>query len=156
MSYYIIELKPVEDGVYNACRFGSVPEGWAMIPDDFPLPSTFPRLGSLKAEPITYTYDVEVEKDVVKYRDVEIIGEDGQPVIVQEEYTEKVMVTEQRERVIMTVTEMTEGTLPDPVEPEPTNEELMWQAITDIEITQMEQAQAITDLEIAQLEGSAE
>jgi hypothetical protein len=94
-----------------------------------------------------------VEKDVVKTRDVEIISEDGEPVIVQEEYTEKEMITEQRERVIMTVVEMTEGTLPEPVEPEPTNDELVWQAITDLEIAQMEYEQALTDLEIAQLEG---
>lgn len=39
---------------------------------------------------------------------------------------------------------------------EPTEEELQWQAITDIEIEQMEQDQAITDLEIAQLEGGSE
>lgn len=56
----------------------------------------------------------------------------------------------------MTVTAMTEGTLPEPVDPEPTEEEMQWQAITDIEIEQMEQAQAITDLEIAQLEGGLE
>ena len=39
---------------------------------------------------------------------------------------------------------------------EPTENELLWQAITDLEIGQMEQDQALTDLEIAQLEGSAE
>lgn len=121
----IINLTPREEGVYSAQGSNTVPEGWAMIPDDMALPSTFPRLGSLKAEPITYTYDVEVEKDVVKYRDIEIIGEDGEPVIVQEEFTEKEMVMEQRERVIMTVIEMTEGTLPEPVEPEPTEAEQM-------------------------------
>ncbi len=38
-------------------------------------------------------------------------------------------------------------------EPEPTSEELQWQAITDLEIAQMETEQALTDLEIAQLEG---
>lgn len=131
---HIIDLTPLEAGVYNdhkADHITEPPEGWAMIPEDFPLPSTFPRLGSIEAEEITYPYDIEVEKD----------GE---------------MVTEQRERVIMTVTAMTEGTLPEPVDPEPTEEELQWQSITDIEIEQMEQAQAITDLEIAQLEGGLE
>jgi hypothetical protein len=153
---HIINLTPLEVGVYNDHKSDHItapPEGWAMIPDDMALPSTFPRLGSIEAEEITYTYEVEVEKDVVKTRDVEVIGEDGEPVIVQEEYTEKVMVTEQRERVIMTVVEMTEGTLPEPVEQEPTNDELVWQAITDLEIAQMEYEQALTDLEIAQLEG---
>ena len=164
---HIIDLTPLEVGVYNdhkSDHISTPPKGWAMIPEDMVLPSTFPRLGSLKAEPITYTYEVEVEKDVVKYRDVEIFDENGEPVldengnpvIEKEEYTEKEIVIEQSERVIMTVTEMTEGTLPEPVEPEPTNDELVWQAITDLEIAQMEYDQALTDLEIAQLEGSAE
>lgn len=121
----IIDLTPLEDGVHNAYGSNEVPNGFAMVPKDFPLPSTFPRLGSITAEEISYPYEVEVEKDVVKYRDVEIIGEDGKPVIVKEEYTEKEMVTEQREKVIMTVTAMTEGTLPEPVEPEPTEQEQM-------------------------------
>ena len=127
---HIICLTPLEEGVYNDHISNNItmpPEGWAMIPEDMEKPSTFPRLGSLEAEEITYPYEVEVEKDEIKTRDVEIIGEDGEPVIVQEEYTEKVMVTEQREKVIMTVTKMTEGTLPEiiEVEPEPTAEEML-------------------------------
>lgn len=39
---------------------------------------------------------------------------------------------------------------------EPTEDELQWQAITDLEISQMEYDQALTDLELAYLEGSAE
>jgi hypothetical protein len=103
---HIICLTPLEEGVYNdhnANHITAPPEGWAMIPDDMVLPNTFPRLGSIEAQEITYPYEVEVEKD----------GE---------------MVTEQRERVIMTVTVMTEGTLPEPepeVEPEPTAEEML-------------------------------
>lgn len=134
---HIIDLTPLEVGVYNdhkADHITAPPEGWAMIPEDMVLPSTFPRLGSITAEEKTYTYDVEVEKK-------------------DEETGEMVTVTEHLEKVIMTVTAMTDGTLPEPVDPEPTEEELQWQAITDIEIEQMEQAQAITDLEIAQLEG---
>lgn len=137
---HIINLTPLEAGVYNDHKSDHItapPEGWAMIPEDMVLPSTFPRLGSIEAKEITYTYDVEVEKQ-------------------DEETGEMVTVTEQREKVIMTVTAMTEGTLPEPVDPELTEEELQWQAITDIEIEQMEQAQAITDLEIAQLEGGLE
>ena len=137
---HIINLTPLEKGVYNdheADHITEPPEGWAMIPYDMVLPSTFPRLGSITAEEKTYTYDVEVEKQ-------------------DEETGEMVTATEQREKVIMTVTAMTEGTMPEPVDPEPTEEELQWQAITDIEIEQMEQAQAITDLEIAQLEGGLE
>lgn len=137
---HIINLTPLEEGVYNdhkADHITETPEGWAMIPEDMVLPSTFPRLGSITAEEKTYTYDVEVEKQ-------------------DKETGEMVTVAEQREKVIMTVTAMTEGTLPEPVDPELTEEELQWQAITDIEIEQMEQAQAITDLEIAQLEGGLE
>ena len=134
---HIINMTALEEGVYNdhkADHITAPPEGWAMIPEDMVLPSTFPRLGSIEAKEITYTYDMEVEKQ-------------------DEETGEMVTVTERREKVIMTVTAMTEGTLPEPVDPEPTEEEMQWQAITDIEIEQMEQAQAITDLEIAQLEG---
>ena len=98
----IIDLAPLEDGVYNAYGSNEVPNGCAMIPDDFPLPSTFPRLGSIEAENISYPYEVEVEKTNEETGEIEI-------------------VTEQRERVIMTVTTMTEGTLPEPVEPEPTS-----------------------------------
>lgn len=39
--------------------------------------------------------------------------------------------------------------------PAPTEDELQWRAITDLEIGQMEQEQALTDLEITQMEGSA-
>ena len=100
---HIICLTPLEQGVYNdhkADHITAPPEGWAMIPEDMVLPSTFPRLGSIEAEEIIYLYEVEVEKD----------GE---------------MVTEQRERVIMTVTAMSEGTLPEP-EPEPDPEPDVW------------------------------
>lgn len=138
---HIIQLEALEEGVYNdhkADHITAPPEGWAMIPEDFPLPSTFPRLGEKpEVQEITYTYDVEVQK-------------------INEETGEMETVKEQRERTILTVTKMTEGTLPEPVEPEPTNDELQWQAITDLEIAQMEYDQALTDLEIAQLEGSAE
>lgn len=120
---HIICLTPLEKGVYNdhkADHITAPPEGWAMIPEDMVLPSTFPRLSSLEAEEINYPYEVEVEKDVEKTRQVPQYDEKGNmlTVMVTETYTEKVMVTEQRERVIMTVTNMTDGTLPEP-EPEP-------------------------------------
>lgn len=106
---HIICLIPLTEGVYNdhkADHITAPPDGWAMIPEGFPLPSTFPRLGSIEAQEITYTYDVEVEKQ-------------------DEETGEMVTVTEQREKIVMTVTAMTEGTLPDP-EPEPESEPDMW------------------------------
>lgn len=99
----VICLTPLEAGVYNAYERNNIstpPNGWAYIPDDFPLPSTFPRLGSLKAEEKTYTR--------------EIVGADGN--VHTSEYT------------MMTVTSMTKGTLPDPVpepDPVPTTEEIL-------------------------------
>ena len=103
---HVICLTPVEPGVYNdhkADHITTPPEGWAYIPEDFPLPSTFPRLGSLEAEEKTYTREVEVKKEVV--------DEDGNTK------TETVMET--REYTMMTVTAMTEGTLPDPAPESP-------------------------------------
>ena len=78
---HIINTTPLEVGVYNDHKSDNIsapPDGWAMIPEDMTLPSTFPRLGSLEV--------------------AEING-------------------------VMTVVSMTEGTLPEPVEPEPTPEE---------------------------------
>jgi hypothetical protein len=108
---HIIQIEPLAKGVYNDHCSRSItvpPEGWAMIPEDMEKPSTFPRLGSLEVEPITYTYEVPVERKNEETGEIEI-------------------VTERRERVIMTVTAMTEGTLPEvvEVEPEPTSDDIL-------------------------------
>lgn len=106
---HIINLTPLEEGVYNDHKSDNItapPEGWAMIPVDFSLPNTFPRLGSIEAQEASYPYEVEVERR-------------------NEETGEIERVTEQRERMIMTVTAMTEGTLPEPV-PEPEPEPDVW------------------------------
>ena len=101
---HIIDLTPIEPGVYNehkADHIVALPDGWAYIPEDFPLPSTFPRLGSVEAEEVTYTGEIEVERD-------------GEVVVERIKYT------------MMTVTAMTEGTSPDPIpepDPVPTTEE---------------------------------
>jgi hypothetical protein len=111
---HIIDLTPLAPGVYNdhkADHIPAPPDGWAYIPEDFPLPSTFPRLGSIEAEELTYTREVEVQKPVTKQRDTGMVDEDGDPIM--EDYTEMETVTEQREYAMMTVTDMTEGTLPD-------------------------------------------
>ena len=120
---HIIDLTPLEKGVYNDHKVDHItapPEGWAMIPEDFPLPSTFPRLGSIEAKEITYTYDVEVEK-------------------TNEETGEVEVVIEQREKTIMAVTKMTEGTVPEPVEPEPTEMELLQEEVTALQLALCEQ-----------------
>lgn len=141
---HIIDLTPLEEGVYNDHVSDNVtepPEGWAMIPEDMELPSTFPRLGSIEAEEIAYTYEVKVEKEVVKTREVPQYNENGDrlEVLVTEEYTEIEMVTEQSERVIMTVTKMTEGTLPEPVEPEPKEVEVLQDEVTALQLALVEQ-----------------
>lgn len=120
---HIIDLTPLEEGVYNdhyANNISEPPEGWAIIPDDMVKPSTFPRLDSIEAKPITYLYEVDVE-------------------VKNEETGEVEIVKEQRERVIMTVTEMTEGTLPEPVEPEPTEMELLQDEVTALQLALVEQ-----------------
>ena len=122
-TMHIICLTPLEEGVYNdhyKSNITTPPEGWAMIPEDMVLPSTFPRLGSIEAKPITYPYEVDVE-------------------VKNEETGEVEIVKEQRERVIMTVTEMTEGTLPEPVEPEPTEMELLQDEVTALQLALVEQ-----------------
>lgn len=114
---HIINLTPLEPGVYNDHASDSItapPDGWAYIPEDFELPSTFPRLGSIEAEEKTYTREVEVQKEVTKTRATGMVDEDGNAIM--EEYTEMETVTEEREYTMMTVTAMTEGTLPEVVE----------------------------------------
>ena len=106
---HVIKLTPCEPGVYSDHASDNItmpPEGWAVIPDDFTLPSTFPRLGSIKAKELTYT------------RDAEVIGADGEPVAEKQEYT------------MMTVISMTEGTVPEPVEPEPTQLDIIEAQVT--------------------------
>ena len=126
---HIINLTPLAPGVYNdhkADHITAPPEGWAYIPEDFPLPSTFPRLGSIEADELTYTREVEVQKPVTKQRDTGMVDEDGNPIM--EDYTEMETVTEQRTYTMMTVTAMTEGTLPETApEPEaPSSEPTVW------------------------------
>lgn len=118
---HIICLTPLEEGVYNDLKSKNImapPAGWAYIPDDFPLPLTFPRLGSIEAEEVTYTREVEVEREVIKMRDSGKVDDDLTPIM--EEYTELEVVTEQREYTMMTVVSMTEGTPPVSAVDEPT------------------------------------
>lgn len=99
---HIICLTPVEEGVYNDHKAEHItipPDGWAYIPDDMPLPSTFPRLGDIEAEEMIYTkkvYDKNENKVDTTY-------------------------------AMMTVTRMTEGALPEVAEEEhdPTADELI-------------------------------
>ena len=109
---HIIYLEPLEPQVYNDQASENItepPEGAAYIPEDFPLPPNFPRLSRLEAEELPYTYEVEVEKE-------------------NEETGEMKPVTEQRTKMMMTVTVMEETTLPIPEptpEAEPTDTEVL-------------------------------
>lgn len=85
---HIICLTPSVPGVYNehkADHITAPPDGWAYIPENFHLPSTFPRLGSLEA------------KDMGG---------------------------------VMTVTAMTEGTLPDPAPETPSQLDIIEAQVT--------------------------
>lgn len=104
---HIIQLEALEEGVYNDHNNPNIsepPDGWAYIPEDMKLPSTFPRLGSLEVKDVLHTYEVEIEK-------------------INEETGEIELVAETKEKTMLTVISMTEGTLPEPVEEEPTKEE---------------------------------
>lgn len=94
---YIVNLTALENGAHQANNsdwITIVPEGWAMIPDDFTVPSTFPFVG-IEAEEVTHYRTVEVEPGV----------------------------TEERPYTVMTVISMTEGVVPPAPEPEPTADE---------------------------------
>jgi hypothetical protein len=140
---HIICLTPLAEGVYNdhkADHITTVPEGWAYIPEDFPLPSAFPRLGSLEAEEKTYAREVEVHKEVTRERDTGMVDEDGNAIM--EEYTEMETVIETVEYTMMTVTAMTEGTLPEPV-PEPDPAPTLDERVTTLEASNAEMTEAL-------------
>lgn len=94
---WIVNLTTNPNGSHNdhrADHITTAPEGWAMIPDDFTVPSTFPFV-SIEAEEVTHYRTVEVEPGV----------------------------TEDRPYTMMTVTAMTEGEVPAAPDPEPTQVE---------------------------------
>ena len=129
---WIVNLTTNPNGSHNshsADHITTVPEGWAMIPDDFAVPSTFPFV-AIEAEEVTYTREVEVEKEVTKTREVEAIDENGNPITITEEYKEMERVTEERPYTMMTVISMTEGEVPEAPEPEPTWNETMEAQVT--------------------------
>lgn len=122
---WIVELKTNPNGSHNdhrADHITSVPEGCAMIPEDFTVPSSFPFV-DIEAEEVTHYRTVEVEKEVTKTRDTGFTDEDGNPIT--EEYKEMETVTEERPWTAMTVISMTEKDVPEveETEAEPTIDE---------------------------------
>ena len=150
---WIVNLEANPNGSHNdhrADHITTVPDGWAMIPDDFTVPSTFPFVG-IEAEDVTFYREVEVEKEVTKVRNVpmyeEIDGVLAEVGVKMEEYTEMETVTEEVPYTVHTVTAMTEGEVPEveEEEPEPTEVELLEQAICDLDAEYDERITATED-----------
>ena len=121
---WIVKLDALSNGAHQSHGgdgITSVPNGWAMIPEDFAVPDTFPFV-DIEAEEVTYYNEVERTRKVTKTCEVESFDEDGKPITVTEEYEEEETYTEQVPYTMMTVTAMTPGIVPEPVEtvPEPT------------------------------------
>ena len=115
----LVEIAALKNGAHRNQTTSaevSIPDGWAVIPDDMVLES-FP-FGEVTAEEVTYYRDVEVAKEVVKTREIETFDEEGNPVTVTEEYTETEFVTEQKPYTAMTVVRWAPGTIPEVEAPE--------------------------------------
>ena len=125
----IVEIKAMPNGGHVNLSGDSVscpPDGWAMIPEGFPVPDTFPFLNEIKVEEITYYNEVKVPAK----REVPVLDDEGNPVLDEEgnplTETEDYMDTKQVPYTMMTVTSMTPGIVPEPAPepvPEPTMEE---------------------------------
>jgi hypothetical protein len=88
---HIVQLKALSNGAHpDLCseNITAPPDGWAVIPEGFPLPASFPFV-DLQAEELPCC------------RSVEIPGEDGETIMKQDTHT------------VLTVTAMTDCALPD-------------------------------------------
>jgi hypothetical protein len=103
----IIEIQALENGGHRnqtSDFLTTIPNGWAQIPDDMPIPDTFPFV------------NIEVAEET-RYNEVKHYNEET------EEYE-----TEQIPYTVTVVTSMTEGVVPEPVpmpEREPTTDEIL-------------------------------
>ena len=98
----IIKIKALDNGAHvNQKDANSIPKGYAQIPDDMPIPDTFPFV------------NIEVDKET-RYKEIPHYNEE-----TEETETERIPYT------VTVVTSMTAGVMPEPVPtPEPTAEEL--------------------------------
>lgn len=109
----IVEINALPNGAHrNQTYPGSVPDGWALIPEDMETPN-FP-FGEVEAEEVTHYRDVEVVREVTKTRNVPQYDDEGNIVMVTEEYTEEGTVIEQEPYTVMTVTKWTPSAVPEP------------------------------------------
>ena len=93
----IVKIAPLENGAHanlDGKRITSVPYGWAMIPDDFPMPDSFPFV-DIAAEEQEHSREIETDDGNRK------------PVRVK----------------MMTVISMTPRPIPAEPEPKPTEDE---------------------------------
>lgn len=140
---HVICLTPLAPGVYNDHKADHITaplDGWAMIPEGFPLPATFPCIGSIEAEEITHYRDASIMKDVPKERVVLVmdenglpsLDENGDPITTIEKYTVQEMVAEKEPYTVMTVTSMTAGVMHEvkPEEPKPTQLDIIEAQVT--------------------------
>lgn len=102
----IIEIKALDNGSHRNQTGGvsQIPEGYAQIPDDMPIPDTFPFV------------NIEVAEET-RYNEVKHYNEE-----TDEETVERIPYT------AMVVTSMTAGVVPErPPEPipEPTTDEIL-------------------------------
>lgn len=149
----IIEVLELHNGAHRNQSWGAAvpPDGWAVIPDDMELPTSFPFVG-MEAEEVTYYRENVVEREVVKTREVPVLDEDGQPTFDEEgnplttteEYTETEGVIESEPYTILTVTALTEGVMPAPApEPEPEQGPTIEERVTTLEDSNAEMAEAL-------------
>ena len=97
----VIEIKALSNGAHrNQTGINFIPEGYAQIPDDMPIPDTFPFVNIEVGDETRYTEKRVYNEETEEY-DTEMIP-----------YTVKV------------VTNMTEGVVPEPIPEEPENNEL--------------------------------
>ena len=93
----IIEIEALPNGAHRNEEggFNTIPEGYAQIPDEMPIPDTFPFVNIEVAEETRYNevkhYPIEVDEET----------EDEEPIIELIPYT------------VMVVTSMTDGVVPE-------------------------------------------
>lgn len=102
----MIEIKTLDNGAHRnqSGGFSAIPEGWAQIPEDLPVPDTFPFVNIEVAEETRY-------KERVCYDETT-----EEPITEKEPYT------------VMVVKSMTAGVKPEPTpqpEPEPSTDDVL-------------------------------
>lgn len=102
----IIKIQPFENGSHDNIRkeITSIPEGWAEIPDDMPIPDTFPFVNIEVAEETRYNKVSHLDEESGEY------------------------ITEKEPYTVMVVTSMTAGVMPEPAplpEPEPSTDDVL-------------------------------